>query len=148
MIDQIISTFNKLLLDACERYANELHVTKDRIQIRFGLNRENEMRLTVCRDRVAIRDEGLGRVMGLKYVGGLPLVYGTNAFVLGAAPPFITKALIGLCDEYQIEPLKIFVYGGVLPDSNKLRLYINNYDAYVSDLTLEKLVTGHDAEVE
>lgn len=149
MIEQIISTFNKTLLDACERYAKELCVTKDRIQIRFGLDGNNEMRLTVCRDREAIRDEPLGRIMGLKYLGGVPLVYGTNAFVLGAAPPFITNALIGLCNEHQIEPLKIFVYGGVYgPTDNRLRLYLTNFGAYLTDLSLKKLVTGQDEDEE
>lgn len=153
MIDQIISTFNKMLLDACERYAQELFVTKDRIQIRFGLDRQTEMRLTICKDRVPIRDEPLGKIMGLKYVGGVPIVFGTNLFVLNAAPPFITNALIGLCNEHQIEPLKIFVYGGVYGDGKdgnnvKLRLYLNNFDKYVTDLSLKKLVTGHDNEDE
>ena len=157
MIEQIISTFNKMLLDACERYAKELFVTKDRIQIRFGLDRQTEMRLTICKDGVAVRDEPLGKIMGLKYVGGIPLVYGTNAFVLGAAPPFITNALIGLCNEHQIEPLKIFVYGGVYNGTaatgggqakNELRLFLKNFDAYVTDLSLKKLVTGQDEEPE
>ncbi len=147
MIEQIISTFSSLLLKACDRYAKEQFVKKENIQIRFGLNHENEMRLTICKDRVAIRDEELGQIMGLKYLGGVPLVYGQNAFVLGAAPPFITKTLLGLCEEHSIEPLKIFIYAGVLPDG-RLRLYLSNFDAYVCDMSLMKLVTGADAETE
>ncbi len=148
MIDDAIEKFTEIVTKACARYAQEFNSSPSHIQIRFALDRQNSLRLSICKDYVLVRDERLSMIMGLKHFAGVPSAFGKNFLILNMAPDFIVNSLASLCSENNIEPIRIFAFAGVDDSLQNLRVTLWNFDQYLKDISLEKLIAGDYAEDE